>query len=333
MKIASYNKEFADKRHIDQDAAREWHKADKEMEKKDKDFYKKLPEHAESFPKGTKAKPVKKRTSQRRKRDKTTNASMEGVISSIVDLFKSNKSIDDIPDSVNDSTIQKLSTDPKALEGMELRTGQIDVRGVNTHLHLKHWSNNWLSDVERNAKQIDDFYKKFIPARVAYASALEKIYKHCQTLKPNEAISYAKPLVTAQKEKLGRIEPPEFRNLALEQRPDGNGNILKLVSGGGGPDTMEALTEGIIRKITSIMSTLLRSYDYEEDDYGWNLDDTDDYRWWSQHFPDDDSDIAKLLNLFPCAGEWGEFAYEDALDKVIEHMYLGLKGLVMKSIK
>jgi len=335
MKIASYNKEFAEKRHIDQDAAREWHKADKEMEKKNKDFYKNLPDHAED----SKKKPKKKRTSQRRKREKgeahekASDASMEGVVSSILDLFKSSKTIDDIPDNVSDAMIEKLSNDPNALAGMELRDGPIDVRGANTHFYLKHWSNNWLSDVETHAKQIEAFYKKFIPARVAYGNALEKIYKQCEKMSPKEALEYAKPRVDMEKIKLGRIELPDFRNLAVDVRYSGHGAKLSLGSPGKGPETMGALSEGAIRKIVSILSILVRSHDYEEDDYGWNLDDTDEAKFWMHHFPDDDRTWGQMLGLFPCAGDWYEFSYDDVLNMVVNKMYLGLKGLVVKSVK
>lgn len=337
MKIASYNKEFAEKRHIDQDAAREWHKADKEQMKKDKDFYKNLPEHAEEK---KKPKPKKKRTSQRRKREKgeahekATDASMEGMVSSILDLFRSNQTIDDIPEQVSDAVIQKLSADPNALAGMELRTGPIDVRGANTHFLLKQWSSNWLSDIETNAKAIDAFYKKFIPARAAYGNALEKIYKQCEKMTPSEALAYAKPRVNMEKIKLGRMDLPDLKNFAVEMRRDGHGYALTLGTPGKGPDTMDALSEGAIRKVVSILSILVRSYDYEEDDnYGWYLDDTDEAKFWMRNFPDEDEITGELLSLFPCAGDWYEFAYDDVLNMAIEKMYLGLKGLVMKSIK
>jgi hypothetical protein len=337
MKIASYNKEFAEKRHIDQDAAREWHKADKEMEKKDKDFYKNLPDHAEDK---KKKKPAKKRTSQRRKREKgeahekAGDASMEGVVSSILDLFRSSQTIDDIPDAVSDSVIQKLSADPNALAGMELRTGPVDVRGVNTHFLLKTWSNNWLSDVEAHAKAIDAFYKKFIPARAAYGNALKKIYDQCEKMSPSEALAYAKPRVNMEKIKLGRMDLPDLKNFAVDFKRGGHGYKLTLGTPGKGPDSMEALSEGAIRKVVSILGILLRGYDYEdEDDYGWYLDDTDEAKFWMRNFPDEDEITGELLSLFPCAGDWYEFAYDDVLDMAIEKMYLGLKGLVMKSIK
>ena len=72
MKIASYNKDFADKRKISQDAAREWHNADKEEEKKNPSFYKDLPDHAEE--KSSSGKPrTSKRHKERRKASKAVD--------------------------------------------------------------------------------------------------------------------------------------------------------------------------------------------------------------------------------------------------------------------
>lgn len=79
MKIASYNKDFADKRGISQEAAREWHKADKDMEKEDKDFYKNLPDHAED--KKTPAKNKRKAKKTKKAPPKVhAKPSMESVI-------------------------------------------------------------------------------------------------------------------------------------------------------------------------------------------------------------------------------------------------------------
>ncbi|MNG33690.1 hypothetical protein D3C84_1200050 [compost metagenome] len=52
-----------------------------------------------------------------------------------------------------------------------------------------------------------------------------------------------------------------------------------------------------------------------------------------RNFPDEDEITGELLSLFPCAGDWYEFDYDTVLNAAIEKMYLGLKGLVVKSVK
>lgn len=48
MQIASYNKEFAENRGIDQKMAQEWAAEDKKKRKEDPEWYDKLPEKADS---------------------------------------------------------------------------------------------------------------------------------------------------------------------------------------------------------------------------------------------------------------------------------------------
>jgi len=47
FEIASYNKEFAEARNLDQAQAREWHDEDKKKREEDPEWYEKLPEKAE----------------------------------------------------------------------------------------------------------------------------------------------------------------------------------------------------------------------------------------------------------------------------------------------
>jgi hypothetical protein len=342
MQIASYNKDFAENRGIDMDAAKEWHAEDKKKEKEDPAWFNKLPEKAESeTAKKKKKKKRKKRTAALSTESRKiydllgwgqATPSMEGgLISKLVGIFKSVEDQDKDPEELG-----KLSRDPKLFTGDDLKAGKINIGKAASHLCMPNFSGSWLNDLEAGVKEVNDYFQKFTKARGAYSVALERIYNKCKTMEPKAALEYAKGAVEAEKTKLDKVAPPVFKHTNLTSNLAGeHGYKFEKKGEGVGPSEIDALTEPELRKAIALLDQLFEidvwSFDADED--YWTLDDTDDYRWWDHNHPDDEAVWGKLLNLFPAAGEYFEYDYEKWINPMIESRRNGLLSIIRSSVK
>lgn len=319
MQFAAINKEFAEKKGIKQETAKEWHAADVAKKKEDPEWYENLPEKFE-----------------KKKKDK--EESMESFSSWLGGLFgtpdkDSNKKYDAKKEL---SAIQKMLKDLSILDTVELREGKIDTKNINNHLLLRHFNpSNWLSELEKGILQIDAYANKFFAARLHYSDAMRKVYEKCETMKPQEALEYAKKAVPPIKQKLDAISPPSFI-LAIDSIKLEHGYKFKEAMPGASPFYLDALTKGQIKKLLNLMPYLFHMDgfgDYELEHLYWTLDDTDEVKWWSYHFPDDDHIWSQMLNFFPFAGDFYEYDYETPLNSLVTKIRLGCEELINKSVK
>lgn len=323
MQFAAINKEFAEKKGIKQETAKEWHAADVAKKKEDPEWYDNLPEKFE-----------------KKKKDK--EESMEGFQSWLFHLVTggASKDSDSGQPGYNQkkelNAIEKMLKDEKILDSIEMREGKIDVKNINSHLLLRNFAEfNWLSELEKGVLQIDSYANKFFDARLRYADQMRKIYEKCETLKPQEALDYATKAVAPLKQKLDSIAPPHFI-LAIDAQKQTHGWKFKEATPGQSPFYIDALTKGQVKKLLNLMPYLFQLDgfgNYELEHLYWTLDDTDEVKWWSHHYPDDDHIWSKMLDLFPFAGDFYEYEYETALNGIISKIRRGVEEMINKSVK
>jgi len=323
MQFAAINKEFAEKKGIKQETAKEWHAADQAKKKEDPTWYDNLPEKFE-------------------KKKKDRGESMEGFQSWLFHLVTGGTFKDSDPDHPDYykekelSAIEKMIKDEKILDKIEMREGKIDVKNINSHLLLRHFNeSNWLSELEKGVLQIDNYANKFFDARLRYSDAMRKVYEKCETMKPQDALDYALKAVPPLKMKLDAISPPTFL-LAINSEKKTHGYKFTEANPGPSPFYMEALSKGQVKKLLTLMPHLFQMDgfgNYELEHLYWTLDDTDEHKWWAHHYPDDDHIWSKMLNLFPYAGEFDEYDYETPLNTIITKIRRGCEELINKSVK
>lgn len=323
MQFAAINKQFAEKKGIKQETAKEWHEADLAKKKEDPEWYDNLPEKFE-------------------KKKKEREESMEGFQSWLFHLVTGGTFKDSDPDHPEYNkkkelnAIQKMLKDEKILESIELREGKIDLKHINNQLLLRHFSDsNWLGELEKGVLQITNYTDKFFAARLRYCDQMRKVYEKCETMKPQEALDYATKAVEPLKQKLDAIAPPSFI-LAIDAQKQTHGWKFKEGTPGQSPFYMDALTKGQIKKVLSLMPHLLEMDgfgNYELEHLYWTLDDTDEVKWWSHHFPGQGDVWGKMLALFPFAGDFYEYEYDTALNGLVSKIRRGCEELINKSVK
>jgi len=319
MMFAAMNADFAKKKGIDQKVAKEWHEADEKKKKEDPQWFYHLPDKFE-------------------KKKKEHTESMESLSSFFGKFFGSGASIKGTPQQVELNYVKKLFKDAHLLDEIVLKEGKIDTPNINHHLLLRHFNERtWLSDLENGVSQITNYAQQFFKARASYAGEMHTIYKKCETLEPKAALDYAVKATATAKRKLDAISPPKFI-LAIDTTKLEHGYRFVVGDLGQSPHYMNALTKGQVKKVLSLLPHLFRVdsdtfTDDEDDDLLWTLDDTDETKWWSNKYPDDDHVWGEMLNLFPCAGDFYEYEYEDELNGIVAKIRNGCEELINKSVK
>ena len=322
MMFAAMNADFAKKKGISQETAKEWHESDEKKKKEDPEWFYNLPERTE-------------------KKNKAHEASMESISGFFSKLLgvglprvDSNKGT---PQQVELNYVKKLFKDAHLLDEIKLREGKIDTKNINHHLLLRHFNErSWLSELENGIAQVTNYASQFFTARVHYADEMHKIYKKCETFEPKEALAYALDATAKAKRKLDAIAPPKFI-LAIDSVKLEHGYKFTTNNPGQSPHYMDALTKGQVKKVLSFLPHLFRVdshtfTDVEYDDMWWTLDDTDETKWWMHKYPNDDHIWGKMLDLFPCAGDFYEYAYEDELNGIVAKIRRGCEDLINLSV-
>lgn len=316
MMFAALNADFAKKKGIDQKVAKEWHEADEKKKKEDPKWFYNLPDKFE-------------------KKKEEKEASMEGFTSWIASLVGGGSSKDN-GKKYELSAIQKMVRDEKILDTVELREGKIDTKHINQELLLRNFNTtSWLSDLEKGVLQITNYANTFFAARMKYCDAMRKVYQKCEAMQPEAALNYALTTVPPIKRKLDAVAPPKFL-LAIDSVKQEHGFKFVQSTPGQSPFYMDALTKGQVKKLLTLMPHLFEMDgfgDYEHDHLYWTLDDTDEVKWWSHHFPNQGHIWGKVLDLFPFAGDFYEYDYEEALNKMVSKVRRGCEELINKSVK
>lgn len=152
-------------------------------------------------------------------------------------------------------------------------------------------------------RNLEDYIQKTFKIEkdvIAYCKKCEKIYKKCETLKPQEARAYAE----AEMRNIGFHGPekPELplANFEVSVGTHGANNTTHLM---GQPQKVvcEYPTQAQLDKLISLTNKLFMGVDMG-DGY-WTLDDTDEIKWWDHHFPGQSSAWGPMIDLFPFAGE------------------------------
>lgn len=323
MEIASYNKEFADARGMDQKAAQEWHNEDKKKRKEEPKWYDALPEKAEKKPP---AKPKKEKKPAKRKKVKG-ESSNEGLIGALKSLFTG--------DEKEDVDFAALAKDPKLLDDVELRTDAINMRGPSMNFKLKGFNMRWLSGVEHTINEVEPWLRKFVKARSDYGNELEKINKQSHAMTPKDAITFIAPKIIAAKVKLAAVGVPKMaETTAVWSKKAAHGQNLKFGSIPDGANMMQPPDATMLRKIITLIDKISKVLDWTEENnqIPWSLDDTEEYEFW-ENKDASESEISKLMDHYPQAGEFMEFDYGDDVQHYLEYVMHGLRSTVAKTIK
>lgn len=346
MQIASYNKDFADKRKIKQSAAVEWHEADKKKRAEDPEWFRNLPDHTDDEAKDKelqqKIKESKERVKQKKEGKDTKDIhkekgeeSHEGLSDMISKLFSSNKPEAAIKQEESFSPF-KLLQDPDYPPADKVKGGTIEIKGLSRELWLKTWNDNWLSAVEKAVGELHSAMEKYLAERNQKSQTLKAIYTKCETLSPKEALAYAKPQTDKIYAQLDKYKFPVFSALAISIVPKTeHGFKVERGNPATGGFAVPALTAAGIRKVLKLMDTVadvIYAYDASEYDE-WCLDDTDEHKWWAHHHPDDEDYWVPLLNLFPYAGETAPYDVDSQVKPIAQAIWKGLEGIVKKSLK
>lgn len=324
MRMAAHDAEFAKSRNISQQVAKEWYDEDKKKRKEDPEWWEKLPDRAE------------------KKDDKGNDPeeSFEGfgdVLKRILGFPTPEEK------AAAEKMISELKHDSSKITEEMLKKKTIILGNSATLMHLWHWPNHrWLSSVEENFGAFGRWLINYLKLRANMTQALEKIYEEAKRLpSPKEAYRHAKPLaegVYADYALKIDHSAVKFTNLTLVCGKIGTLPHSKVLERrkplyGGMDSYIQALTLPEAKKCCELMLKLSGLLDqcFDIGDREWYLDDTDDYRWWISRFPDDDEDIAHLLNLFPVAGEF--HGMEIGENRILADMEKGLAEILFKSLK
>lgn len=314
MQIAAYNKEFAEKRNIDQAMAREWLEEDKKKMKEDPHFLDNLPEKAEDDDDDKKKK---------KKKHDVKDVSTESFLGW---LFGSSKKEDMTPADIN-----VLRSSPKELDNFEVVKGTVETGNLK-HSYFKSWGNDWVNQFIRMCDDMARIFTVNGAATVQYTKAMEAVYKTCKSKQDiKEAIAYAKVHATAAKKKMSQAPAPKLNNSTLNFTAKDGGWELDVVDGDVGGQVLAPTREQIVSMLKA-MAKVFDAMNKAGHDDVWTLDDTDDYRYWESKDASDD-DIAELLNQFPIAGDLYEFDYVMSLEHFTMNLFSGPSTVIQKSLK
>jgi hypothetical protein len=158
----------------------------------------------------------------------------------------------------------------------------------------------------------------------AYCKKCEKVYKKCETLKPQEARAYAE----AEMRHIGFKGPekPELPMANFEVTVGSHGaNHTTHQMGQPQKVLCEYPTQAQLDKLISLSNKLFNGSD-AADGY-WTLDDTDEIKWWDHHFPGQSSAWGPMIDLFPFAGEVRGYDSE-AMQKSSHTVLVGMIHLI-----
>lgn len=325
MRMAAKDKEFADKRGIKQSDAKEWYEADKKKREEDPEWWENLPDKVEK--KGDKG--------------NDPEESFEGLMDTIKNLLG-------VKPSAPKTDIHKLTAellqDTSKLTAETLNNKMIPIGNIGHLLQFKHWPNfRWLSAVEDNVKQFDNWATKFLKLR---SKVLREYKRSYDVLKKYDDVVQAAQLAGMAVATINADYDEAFFHLTSEIRKNSNFTYaldspfngykaLRRVntSSGNFPHYIPAISLPEAHKIAELIARIeaLKEKFQDITEYDWCLDDTDDYRWWIGKFPHDDAAVAKLLRPFPIAGEYHGLDINQS--EILNSMVKGLLEVLQRSLK
>lgn len=309
FEIASYNKEFAEKRGMDQEQAREWHKEDKAKRKDDPDWYDALPEKADGKDDDKEDKGDKKD-----KKAKKGDESMEGMISDVIGSIKSFFSSGTAKEKDNhelyespwqfvmdaEKLVNETYSNKKWLDEVETIEGMIKGSDLGPLLRFPSWPKNILDGIEKGVSDLERFMKDFSKAMNVYMGKLEPLYE--------EAISADNFVDAKAKFYAGqaKISGP-MNSLKIPTGTLGNFQLVVknqifhsiTTSAVAGPANIPALSKNEIAKAGALMGRVFSI-----------IDDAQTFNeWW---FPDVFKDIKKAMH----SEQWEDGSQETAFYQI-----------------
>lgn len=296
FEIASYNKDFAEARHINQEQAREWHKEDKEKRKEDPKWYDNLPEKAEDDDKKDK-KDDKKKEDKKDGKAKKGDESMEAqgllwdIVVGITNFFSGNKKKDEDSNEIYDSpwrfiqkaekTVQGTYTNKEWLSQIEVTDALIPFGSIGPLLRLKPWPQNLLDGIEKGVNEIEKFLIDYSKTFTTYQSKMEKLWD--EFLKSDDYVEAAAKLKAEQQKIAGpmnalKVPRGTLGNFKVEIKREIYHSIAQEPQSS--PTYWPALSVNGVEKAGKLMFRILGILD---DQYGrhewWYADVMDDYKW------------------------------------------------------
>lgn len=181
-----------------------------------------------------------------------------------------------------------------------VKTGTDNFSALAAQLRMKQTPTPFWPNLIRQLDEYAKMYEKYLTAVVKYTKDCERIYKRCESMKPEQAAGYA----WSEMKKLGPRAPakPNFPLGDFEYTDNkygethGHAVAIQLR----GMVVCEYPTQAQLNQLQAIGARLLEADD-PYDDY-WTLDDTDELKWWDHHFPGQENYWGPMLNHFPIAG-------------------------------
>lgn len=181
-----------------------------------------------------------------------------------------------------------------------VKTGTSDFTALAANLRMKQTPTPFWPSLIRQLDEYCKMYDKYLTAVVKYTKDCERIYKRCETMKPEDAAGYA----WAEMKKIGPRAPekPNFPMADFSYNDDRYGSthghpmMIQLR----GRVMGEYPTQAQLAQLIQIGAKLFAGLDPYED--YWTLDDTDEIKWWDHHFPGQGNYWGPMLNHFPIAG-------------------------------
>jgi len=293
FEIASYNKDFAEARHINQEQAREWHAEDKKKRKEDPKWYENLPEKAEDDDKKDK----KEKKSDKKKDDKKGDESMEAkgllwdIVVGLTNFFSGTKKKDEDSNEIYESkwtfiqkaekTVQGTYTNKEWLSQIEVTDAMIPFGDIGPLLRLKPWPQNLLDGIEKGVNEIEKFLIDYSREMTKYMGKMETLWG--EFLKADD-YTEAKVKLLAEQAKIAgpmnalKVPRGTLGNFKIEVKRDIYHSIVQEPQNS--PSYWPALTVNGVEKAGKLMFRILGILD---DQYGrhewWYTDVMDDFKW------------------------------------------------------
>jgi hypothetical protein len=354
FEIASYNKDFAEARHINQEQAREWHAEDKKKRKEDPKWYDNLPEKAEDDDK--KKDHDKKDGKKKDDKAKKGDESMEGqgllldFIDGLFDFFSSKKKKDVDSNELYESkwtfidkaekTVQGTYTNKEWLAQIEVKDGMIPFSDIGPLLRLKPWPQNLLDGIEKGVNEIEKFLIAYSSAFTTYQGKMEKLWD--EFLKSDDYVEAAEKFKAEQKKIAGpmnalKVPHGTLGNFKTEIKRDIYHSIVS--EGQSCPTYWPALSANGVEKAGKLMFRILGILDDQHDRHDWWYTDVkEDWKYAARNGKFEENE--KNENAFYSVTELVDNSYDpvnyyydqpmlDQLTKTIK----ALDKLITRSVK
>lgn len=356
FEIASYNKDFAEARHINQEQAREWHAEDKKKRKEDPKWYENLPDKAEDDDKKDKKKDDKKKEDKKDGKAKKGDESMEGqgllldFIDGLFDFFSSKKKKDENNEELYESRwtfiqkaekeVQGTYTNKEWLSQIEVTDALIPFSSIGPLLRLKPWPQNLLDGIEKGVNELEKFLIAYSKAFTTYQGKLEKIWD--EFLKSDDYVEAAVKFKAEQQKIAGpmnalKIPAGTLGNFKIEVKREIYHSLVQEPQNC--PTYWPALTTNGVEKAGKLMFRILGILDDQHGRHDWWISDVmDDYKWANrngkfENNPKNESAFYSVTDLVDCSYDPVNYYYDQPVIDQLVRTLKALDKLITSSVK